>query len=100
MYLAVNNDFIRCQPESCAALSAILKWSSRGKPSSLAKMADCKPPPSLKFLSNFQKVECARDGVQDVSKAKSKDVFLIQVPSKVSILNVSGVNKTTIINSY
>ena len=42
---------------------------------------------SLKFLSNFQKVKCACDTTREVTKAKSKDVFLIQVPSKVGKLN-------------
>ena len=56
---------------------------------------------SLKFLSNFQKVECACDAVREVTKAKSKDVFLIQVPAKVSRLNVAtlSVNTYFILNS-
>lgn len=67
---------------SLASISHFNSDQYKGNPSSLDKMADNGPSPP--FLRNFQKVECACDAVRDAAKAKSKDVFLIQVPSKVS----------------
>ena len=54
--------------------------------------------PSLQFLKNFQKVECACDAGGEAAKAKSKDVFLVQVPSKVSRMSAPRrlVNQATV----